>query len=83
MRAVLGLLLLLTSVTGLLHLATFRAEGDPVADLKRAGGGLGALASIPLQGVAGTVAATSLLVALGMAAVLVLTGRRCGPSGSG
>ena len=46
MRAVLGLLLLLTSVTGLLHLATFRAEGDPVADLKRAGGGLGALASI-------------------------------------
>jgi S-DNA-T family DNA segregation ATPase FtsK/SpoIIIE len=73
-RAVGGLVLLLISVTGLLHLVAFRAEGDPVADLRRAGGGLGAVAAHPLRGVVGGFGAAFLLVALATVAVLVLTG---------
>jgi S-DNA-T family DNA segregation ATPase FtsK/SpoIIIE len=72
-RNVLGLVLGLLAITGLLHVLRFHSAGDPVTDLARAGGVIGAAAGQPLSKFAGDIGASIVLLGLLIIAILVLT----------
>ena len=73
-RGVLGLVLLLVSATGLLHVIRFDSgDSDLGNELVEAGGGLGALSGYPLGRLAGGWGAALVLLVVAAVGVLILT----------
>ena len=74
-RAAVGGLLMLVSLTGLLHVARDRPGiDDPISEIGSAGGLLGMAVGGPLYSLAATVGSVLVLIAIGVVGAIVLTG---------
>ncbi len=73
-RLGLGFALLAVSATGLLQLSLGpETWGAPLDEFRDAGGYVGALVALPLEGVLATAGAALVLIGVGLAAILILT----------